>query len=54
MTNRQSAAIDSKMRQVIGKAAGSSAQRYTRKGVWTTVYDWHLLTWWPKPAKIGH
>ncbi len=29
-----------------GKAAGSGALRWTRKGVWTSAHDEHTLSWW--------
>lgn len=32
-----------------GKADGSGALRYTRKGLWTSAHDVHTLTFWPKP-----
>lgn len=41
------------IRARVGKAAGSGALRYTRKGVWTSAHDEHTLSWWPKPGKIG-
>jgi len=37
----------------VGKADGSGALRYTRKGLWTSAHDVHTLSWWPKPATIG-
>ena len=50
------AVIDPKamtVRARLGKAEGSGALRYTRKGVWTSAHDVHTVTWWPNPAKIG-
>lgn len=32
-----------------GKAEGSGALRYTKKGLWTSAHDVHTLTFWPKP-----
>lgn len=37
----------------VGKAEGSGALRYSRKGIWTSAHDVHTLTWWPKPAKLA-
>ncbi|MBO9724057.1 MAG: YncE family protein [Novosphingobium sp.] len=31
-----------------GKAAGSGALRWTRKGVWTSAHDEHTLSWWSR------
>jgi DNA-binding beta-propeller fold protein YncE len=48
------AAIDPKTMTVtarIGKAEGSGALRYTRKGVWTSAHDVQTVTWWPAPAQ---
>ncbi len=42
------------IRARMGKASGSGALRYTRKGVWTTSHDVHTLSWWTKPGKIGN
>jgi len=42
------------IRARVGKAEGSGALRFTRKGLWTSAHDVHTLTWWPKrglPAK---
>lgn len=41
------------IRARVGKATGSGALRYTRKGVWTTSHDVHTLSWWKKPNQIG-
>ncbi|ABD25051.1 hypothetical protein Saro_0604 [Novosphingobium aromaticivorans DSM 12444] len=35
------------IRARIGKAEGSGALRYTKKGLWTSAHDVHTLTWWP-------
>jgi streptogramin lyase len=51
------AVIDPKSLTVVarvGKASGSGAVRYTRKGIWTSAHDNHTLSWWAKPAKIGN
>ncbi|HMT45796.1 MAG TPA: YncE family protein [Novosphingobium sp.] len=37
----------------LGKAEGSGALRYSRKGVWTSAHDVHTITWWPDPEKIA-
>ncbi len=42
------------IRARVGKASGSGALRYTRKGLWTTAHDLHTLSWWRDPAKIGN
>ena len=50
------AVIDAKslaIRGRVGKADGSGALRYTKKGVWTSAHDAHTLTFWPKPAQYA-
>lgn len=49
------AVIDPKTLQVVarkGKAVGSGALRYARKGVWTSAHDNHTLSWWANPARL--
>ncbi|MBB6124051.1 DUF6923 family protein [Sphingobium subterraneum] len=41
------------IRKRVGKAEGSGALRYARKGLWTSAHDVHTLTWWPNPAKLA-
>ncbi|WP_295630752.1 YncE family protein [Novosphingobium sp.] len=50
------AAIDAKTLAItarVGKADGSGALRYTKKGVWTSAHDAHSLTYWPKPPQYA-
>jgi len=42
------------IRARVGKAVGSGALRYTKKGVWTSAHDIHTLSFWSKPNTIGH
>jgi hypothetical protein len=47
------AMINAKTRQLIGKAAGSEAQRYMRKCVRMTAHNRRTLTEWSKSDSIG-